>query len=318
MLKTQILHNGQIEEGSFSDLGQKHATVWVDVPDPSADELELAARHIEGEREELSEFLHPQQRPLLADIGKFTTVVFHAPEIREGVLSIRPHVLLVSKEQKDFLTLHEGTSPAIERIGKYSNKRRVEIFQKGSTTLLFAVLNEMVAGGFEILDYISEETNKLEEQVFEPHLATKVMQRIFRLKKDLIYFQRSLAADREVISEIEKAYGQFLDLKQLSSFRLLYSDITQLIELSTTYRDIIISTLEIHLAAISNNLNVVMKRLTAWAAIILVPSLIAGIYGMNFAVLPFAHHPFGFWLAVGAMAISVWALYGYFKRHDWI
>lgn len=318
MLKIQILHNGQIEEGSFADLGGKHTTVWVEVSDPSEEELALVAKHIEGDPEELTEFLHPQQRPVLQDIGKFTTVVFHAPEIREGIISIRPHVLLVSKEQKDFLTIHAGQSSAIGQINKYPPKRKAEIFQKGSTTLLFAALDEMVAGGFELLDHISEETSKLEEQVFEPHLATKVMERIFRLKKDLIYFQRSLAADREVISEIEKAYGQFLDTKQLSSFRLLYSDITQLIELSTTYRDIIISTLEIHLAAISNNLNIVMKRLTAWAAIILVPTLIAGIYGMNFRFLPFSANPNGFWLALGAMAVSVWALYGYFKRNDWI
>ncbi len=61
-----------------------------------------------------------------------------------------------------------------------------------------------------------------------------------------------------------------------------------------------------------------MKKLTSWAAIILVPSLIAGVYGMNFAILPLARHPSGFWLMLGLMFVSVVVLYVYFKRHDWI
>ncbi len=318
MINTKILHNGQIIEGSFADVGGRHTTVWVDLADPEPSELEQVASHLQVREEELSELLHRNQRPILQDVGNFTAVVFHAPEIQKNTVVLKPHLLLASKEQKDFFSLHPGESAAVQKVNNYSARRKLEIFQKGSTALLFVTLDEMVASGFAVLDYLSEEIGKLEELAFQPKLSSQVMKRIFQVKKDLIYFQRSLASDREVIAEIEKAYGRFLDLKQLSNFRLLYSDVTQLIELSATYRDIIISAIEVHLAAISNNLNIIMKRLTAWAAIILVPSLIAGIYGMNFRFLPLAGHPFGFWYMVGLMVLSVWVLYGYFKRNDWI
>ena len=318
MFTIQILHNGEIVEGRFEDLSQRHATVWLAAQDPTSLELQAVANHVGSTVDELSELLQVNQRPVLQDIGQFTAVVFHAPEIWNQKLTLKPHLFLASKEQKDLISVCRGTSVAVEKITSFPARRRLELFQKGSTSLLFAILSEIMAHSFEVLDFLNEEIGRLEERVFEPRLSSSVMKRIFQIKKELIYLQRALTSDREVISEIEKAYGAFLDAKQLSRFRLLHSDATQLIELTTTYRDILISAVEVHLSAISNNLNVVMKKLTAWAAIILVPSLIAGIYGMNFQVLPLATHPTGFWLMVGLMFVSVVSLYSYFKRNDWI
>lgn len=318
VIKTKILHNDEVLEGNLQDLKTKHTTVWVDLSEPRQEELESIVGHIGIGREDIEELLHTNQRPILQDLGEFTAVVFHVPEIEGQEAVVKPSLLFASKEQKDFITIHPGSSSAIEKISSHPQKRLAELFRKGSTALLFAVLDEMVAASFESIDYFSDEINKLEEQVFKPKLSSQVLKRVFSIKKALINFQRTLSADREVISAIEKAYGEFLDKRLLSNFRLLYSDLTQLIELATTYRDITISVVEVHLSAISNNLNVVMKKLTAWAAIILVPSLIAGIYGMNFAHLPFARDPAGFWYMIGAMAVSILLLYSYFKYHDWI
>lgn len=318
MLKIQILHNDEVIEGKPSDMGQKRLTVWADLTDPDDGEWSFIASHVGVREEELKKLVDPKQRPILQDVGKFTAVVFNTPMVEKNAVVTKPALFLVSKEQKDFISIHSSSFVALNKINTYPILRKVELFEKGSTALLFAVLNEVMDMAYEAMDYISDEVDKLEQLVFQPQISSQVMKRMFNIKKGLIFFQRALSSDREVISAIEKDYGQFLDAKQLSSFRLLYSDITQLIELSTTYRDIIISAVEVHLSAISNNLNLVMKRLTAWAAIILVPSLIAGIYGMNFHFIPLAGHPAGFWYLISAMATLVVLLYLYFKYHDWI
>lgn len=318
MLKTQILHNGEIVEGRVSDLEGRRTTVWVDITDPQSQDWDMVSSHVGAESYELVELLDPHQRPTILDIGNFTAIMFQAFSSEKTQVQIKSILFLVSKEQKDFITIHQGPVPALEKIRTYPMRRRVELFTKGSTALLFAALSEISGQGYDVVDQLSEEIGRLEQQVFEPKSSTQVMKKIFQLKKGLIYFQRALTLDREVIFGLEKAYGRFLDAKSLADFRLLHSDTTQLIDLAATYRDIIISTVEVHLSSISNNLNVVMKRLTAWAAIILVPSLVAGIYGMNFVFLPLARHPNGFWIMVGLMAASVVALYSYFKRNDWI
>ena len=318
MQKIKILKNGEVVEGSFQDLEARHTTVWLDVTAPTPEDWEAIARHAEAPVEELQELLSPNQRPIILDIGKFTGIVFHAPAGEDGRVQIEPMLFLVSKEQKDFITIHERPIPALEKVDRYHPRRKSELFAKGSTALLFAALSEIADRGYEVVDWLSEEISKIEQEVFDPKTGSKVMKRIFSMKKALIYFQRALTLDREVVFGLEKAYGNFLDKRELADFRLLYSDLTQLIELAATYRDVIISTGEVHLASISNNLNVVMKRLTAWAAIVLVPSLFAGIYGMNFQFLPLAGHPYGFWVLLGLMAASVWVLYSYFRHNDWI
>ncbi|MBI4050634.1 MAG: magnesium transporter CorA family protein [Candidatus Doudnabacteria bacterium] len=234
MIKTYILQNDQVVEGQVQDLRGQHTTVWTDLAQPEQEELKIVAAHLGVSEQEIQELLHPTQRPILQNIGQFTAIVFHSLEIQKNIIALKPHLLLTSKEQKDFISIHKSPESAIHKILNYPTARKVELFRKGSTALLFAGLEEMTASGFQVLDHISEETSKLESQVFQPQLSSQVMKRIFNLKKGLIYFQRSLSSDREVISQIEKAYGQFLDEAQLANFRLLYSDLTQLIELSAT------------------------------------------------------------------------------------
>ena len=110
----------------------------------------------------------------------------------------------------------------------------------------------------------------------------------------------------------------FLDRKDLSKFRLLHSDFTQLVELTVTYRDILTTTIEVYLSVVSNNLNITVKKLTAWGAIILLPSIVSGIYGMNFKYLPEAEWRYGYLFALAIMLAMVLVSYIYFKRKEWL
>ena len=101
-------------------------------------------------------------------------------------------------------------------------------------------------------------------------------------------------------------------------FRLLASDLTQLIELVSTERDILTTTMEVHLSTVSNALNETMKKVTSWGALILVPSMIAGIYGMNFKHLPWTEQVWGFPLLLFIMAVLMVMLLRFFRKKDWI
>src|SRR5439155_20003674 len=89
-------------------------------------------------------------------------------------------------------------------------------------------------------------------------------------------------------------------------------------ELTVNLRDLLTSLLEVQIAQIANRLNEVMKKLKSWAAIILIPTLIAGIYGMNFSSMPELSWRLGYPLALGAMAVSSLALYVIFKKREWL
>ena len=192
------------------------------------------------------------------------------------------------------------------------------MFRGGITLVLFTLLEEIVEDFFSDVDAIRDAIEQIEEKMFDYKDSKKVMKRTFATKKSLLYVHRALIGNREVVQAIEKHYAQFLDVKKLEDFRQLTGDITQLIEMATTYHDILTTSVEVHLSAISNNLNVTMKRVTSWGAIILVPSLVAGIFGMNFREIPLLTSHEGFAIAITLMAVSVFLLGWYFKKKDWM
>jgi magnesium transporter len=101
-------------------------------------------------------------------------------------------------------------------------------------------------------------------------------------------------------------------------FRDVMDHVIRTMELTDNVRDLLTSARELQLAQVSNRLNVVMKQLTAWAAIILIPTLVAGIYGMNFRHMPELDWEFGYPFALGVMAVLAFALYRSFRKRDWL
>ncbi|MDO8598855.1 MAG: magnesium transporter CorA family protein [bacterium] len=305
-----------VREGTLNDLKRRTCT-WVHYWEPTAEELQEAASSIGLETEELSDLLSSTQRPTLRDTEAFSVVVTRSPR-KETKFLTKPVVLAVSKARNDLISVSPYHSRSIERVHDLPNGRKVTVFAAGATSLLFTILDEVTASYFNVFERMDDEIDRIERNIRNGRTDPKVMEAIYGLKKTLIYFHKALVGNREVLAGIEKAYAQFVDAALLHRFRVLHDQTVQLVELGATYRDILTSTLEVHLSVISNALNITMKKVTSWGAIILVPSLVAGIYGMNFHVLPGAGHPFGFVGALVVMVISVAALYWYFRKHDYL
>ncbi|MCW4026371.1 MAG: magnesium and cobalt transport protein CorA, partial [Candidatus Bathyarchaeota archaeon] len=139
----------------------------------------------------------------------------------------------------------------------------------------------------------------------------------FRIKKTLIYFHKALTANREVVTSIEKQYLKHISKKELKEFRILYNDIVQLIDTCDTQRDVTTGVIDIYLSSVSNLTNDVVKKLTVIASFVLVPTLISGIYGMNFRIMPEIPWAYGYPFALGLMVFSVVAMWVYFKKAKW-
>ncbi|GAF98229.1 unnamed protein product, partial [marine sediment metagenome] len=193
---------------------------------------------------------------------------------------------------------------------------------KGISFFTYRLLDEVLDAYFFVLDKLEEKIDLIEDHVIEKPDKISV-RNIFSVKKTLIYFHKALTANREVISSIEKEYVADIDKKNIKRFRALYNDVTQLIDTEGTYRDILTGTLDVYLSSVSNNLNKVMKTLTIGASFILIPTLIASIYGMNFANnsqfnMPELYWQYGYFFALGVMVLSITITYIFFKKKGWL
>lgn len=316
MLSVLTLDQQTLRQGTLGDLKRRTCT-WVHLEDPTDAELIPVLAHAGITRELFEELMSKPQRPTLRDAERFSLILFRAPLLlpKIGTKSI---LFMISKVKNDMISISRHSSTSLGRLRATPQRRFQELFSQGATRLLFVALDEIINSYHHLFEQIDDSISQIEQEMRKPVIKMTVTDRIYALKKDLILFHKALIGNREVVLGIERAYASFLDEKLLSDFRLLSGDLVQLIELETTYRDILTSTLELNLSTISNALNMTMKRLSGWGALILVPSLIAGIFGMNFELIPTANDPHGFVVAVGLMIVTTASLYWYFQKKDWI
>lgn len=316
MLSVLTFDQNTLRKGTLADL-KKRTCTWVHLEKPTDEELAPILAHTGLTPEAIQELLSKAQRPTLRDIAGFSLIIFRSPLFLPKI-GTRPIIFIISKAKNDLISIAGHHSASLERLATAPPTRLQELFGQGATSVLFAALDAVIDSYHAVFNHIDEMIGQVENEMRKPSSKTNITDRIYTLKKDLILFHKALVGDREVIAGIERAYASFLDQKLLSDFRVLHDDLVQLIELETTYRDVLTSTLEVHLTTVSNALNLTMKRLSGWGAIILVPSLIAGIFGMNFELIPAARDPHGFVGAVIIMGATVAALFWYFKKQDWI
>lgn len=322
MHRVLVHKDGKVVTGRLSDL-KTSSTVWVDITQPTDQELAELQKFTEIEPEYIHEWLAGKKRASALDFQKYSVVIFLAPLERvlktgRRMLTTEPCVMLISHDRNDFITIHGNPLHAIQEMESYSEKHKVDIFTKRATFLLFTLLDEIIEHYFDSLDFINATVQKAESLAFNVHPEINLMQQILTSKKTIIYFHKALITNREVITTIEQEHLSFLDDELSREFRILSSSLMQLVEINSTYRDILNTATEIHLSVISNNLNTIMKKITSWGAIILLPSLVAGIFGMNFKHFSVFDWEYGLEFSLVTMVASVFVLYWFFRKKDWL
>jgi magnesium transporter len=140
------------------------------------------------------------------------------------------------------------------------------------------------------------------------------LNRLLSLKRSLIHVRRAVSPQREVLSQLIHDDFPFIQPDNRVYFRDVYDHLVRIIEELDSLREIMSSTLGIHLASTSNQLNITMKRLMAWGTIFVVITAIAGIYGMNFKFMPELEWRYGYFAILGFLALVSAGLYFYFKK----
>ena len=292
------------EVKSFRNLKSFH---WIKSVQPKKAEIQELSKKLGITLEEFWSNLDQRERPRIEEFDNFTLIVFKARDESTSKTVSFP-IFLTSKFVVTASKKPIAGVKKFEEIIKTSKISNVEDF-------LYKLLDAIQRDYYLVLDELEKKIDLLE------HKATKsanenTLEDIFKTKKTLIYFHNALTANREVVTGIER--GLVKDIKKVRKFRPLYDDIVQLIDMEATYREILTGTLDIYMSSVSNDMNKVMKKVTSYASLILVPTLISGVYGMNFEYIPGLNWEYGYFFAFSLMIVSVVLLYLYFEKKDWI
>ena len=307
----------KVEKGDLSIVCYPKTFSWVDVFEPTKEELDRISTITNIPINDLKITLDGEERPKVVELeGPFSLIIFGAPSFEMDKITTTPIFIYISKYHNCVITIRNKDTKSISKI-KESVEAKKNFFEKGSSYFVYRLIDEILNTYFNVLEDVDDRIEQIEDSVMKsPDI--KSAQKIFQTKKTLIYFSKTMAANREVITSIEKEYLSEIDKKMAREFRTLYNDAIQLVDMSSTYRDILTGTLDTYLSATSNNLNQVMKTLTVAASFVLIPTLIASVYGMNFQWMPELYWKYGYFFALGLMAFSIFVMWVYFRRKKWI
>ena len=198
--------------------------------------------------------------------------------------------------------------------------RRPELMIAGPGYLLYEIMDEVLDDYFPVLDALDDRIDEFEERLFKSREEdddednAPLSGDIFALRRCLIQMRRIAGPTRDVANTLLR-HDADSGGKNFAYYQDLYDHATRIVDNIDTFREMLSGALDAYLATESNRMNMVMKTLTACSIILLVPNLVAAIYGMNFDDLPKQH---GFYSSLGVMAALIGGLAFYFKRRNWL
>ena len=298
----------------------KKSHLFIDCFKPTKKEIEILESKFSLQQFDINLALDTESRPRILDHDNYSAIIFASvlsSKSKSNKSKLKTASFGMFLCNNSLILIRNTPLASIEKFKSLTDDKKVNELAKGSGYMTYLIMDFVFDNYFRIADFIEDDINRLESKIFKNPDETTV-KNIFRTKTELIYMHKALTANREVIASIEKGYLKNIRTPDIKRFTYVYHDATQLIDIEGTYRDIITGILDIYVSSVSNKLSNIIKKMTAMASFILIPTLISGIYGMNFRILPEFEWKYGYVFALGLMVISVVIMYFYFKKKKWL
>lgn len=315
-----ILKDGQFQAGPLPEnieaiVADPAARVWVDAVGLSVEEIETLGQRYRFHPLAIEDCHHSVQRPKVDEYPGYLFFSFHAvDESGEGEVCTREIDGFLGT---NFLvTVHDEPSPEITEMVSRCDRNN-NLIERGMDHIFYTLLDRMVDTHFPILDKIEERIERAETDVFETG-DSEVVSRLFEIKKELLMLRRIVGPQRDLLNQLSTREHHGISEPVRFYLRDVHDHLVRLTDLLETYRDLVTGTVDAQRSEVSYRLNEVMKRLTVIGTISLPLTLIAGLWGMNFDRIPWAHHPAGFWFIVGLCLVVVAMLLAFFRKAKWL
>lgn len=297
------------------DKESKNVT-WIDSMNPSPEEREKIAKAMDIDMDEILDSLDEEEHARVEVDNDYILIIYTVPFVEDDDMETSSFGIFI--KGNTILTLHKNEVGALQVFRRAVMKTRNGYRKKliGNRYFFLHIMLEYINRDFlKILNNIDDRLEELNEDIFKDPKDEHI-QEILKHKKTLIYFSRGLLANREVLMLIKRGYLPEMNQDDVDNFIDLYSDTLQLVDMASTYKELTSSSMNLYHSSLSNSLNVTMKKLTILAVIFVVPTLISGIYGMNFSWMPFITDPLGFYYSLVIMLLLIALLVIYVKRND--
>ena len=298
-------------------LEQPGRFVWIGLHDPDDEVLKEVQQEFSLHDLAIEDAARAHQRPKLERYGDSLFVVMRTAHLDRptGAIEFGETHLFVGANY--VVSIRHGASlPYVEVRTRC--EASPDLLAKGPVFVLYALMDFIVDQYFPLVDSFEDRLEELEDDIFRQTLTRETTERIYQLKRNLLEVKRAVAPLVDMCNRLVRTDSALIPEDARVYFRDVYDHTIRINEMIDTLRELLTTALEANLSLISVSQNEAMKRLAGWAAIIAVPTMIAGIYGMNFKFMPELDWVLGYPVAMGAMLAACGFLYYRFKRSGWL
>ena len=298
-------------------LKQPDRFVWVGLHEPNDQLLKKMQEEFGLHELAVEDALRAHQRPKLEHYGDSVFVVMRTAEVAPNghdVVFGETHLFVGPRY---LLSVRHTSSHAHTEVRTRCEANPVLLGQ-GSAFAMYALMDFVVDQYFPVIDLLEGDMEQLEEEIFGAKFDRSVTEQIYILKRRMIEVKRAILPLVDVCNQLLRFDQALIPEPTRPYFRDVYDHVVRLNEMTDTLRDLLSAALEANLAMVSVAQSEISKRLASYGAIIAVPTMIAGVYGMNFEHMPELKETWGYPAVLGVIVTVCSVLYWRFRKSGWL
>lgn len=316
-------NNAEFKEYKFDRVGECFAfkennnISWINIDGIRKPDVESVCNHFNVHYLLVEDILSVGQRPKMDEMDNLLFCLLNMLYFDEQTSSVESEQISIVLGQNFVISFQEDNKKDVfntlrEKLKIPSSKLR----QSKADYLCYSLLDLIVDHYYVVLEKLGEKIEQLEEEIIR-YGNTRSLARINSLRKELIVLKRNVIPVRDLINGMMRSESELLEERTTKYFKDIYDHIVQAGDLVENYRDMMMTLQDLYMNKVNLRLNEVMKVMAIVTCLLAPATIIGGIFGMNFEIIPLSHQKDGFYIAIGLMLlIPIWMIY-VFKKRGW-
>lgn len=293
--------------------------VWVALKDPEPSELDAMKQQFRLHELAVEDVRLQHQSPKIEEYGQSLFAVLHTIEKNEENELVLGEVdVFVGPNY--VLSVRNRTRHGFQEV-RARCESEPALLKHGSGFVLYALIDHIVDSYFPILAALGDELEQTEDRIFEKHglaASRTIIEDLYSLKRRLVMLHHHIAPLLEAVAKLTGGRIPHVCEGMQAYFRDVYDHLDRIVRTIEGRREMVVTAIQVNLGMISLAENEVTKRLGSFAALFAVPTMIAGIYGMNFQEIPELHFKYGYPICIAVMVLIDVLLWSRFRKAGWL
>jgi magnesium transporter len=309
--------DGQLDfEEAYAAVREKDAFVWIGAHEPTEEEFDSIRREFDLHELAVEDAITAHQRPKLEVYGDMVFIVLKTARYVDSQEVVEFGEILIFLGPDYVITVRHGEASGLHEVRERLEESQ-ELLRCGPGSVLHAIVDKVVDDYQPAIAGLEQDVDEVEREVFSSDRPDRA-KRIYKLKREVLEFNRAAAPLIDPVNRLASGHYELIHSDVRAYFRDVNDHLIRVHEQLEGFRDLLTSVLQANLSQITVRQNQDVRKISAIVAILAAPTMIAGIYGMNFEHMPELDWTFGYPLVLVVMASVCAFIYRYFRRAGWL